>query len=61
MVSAPVMEMGAGSPMGSRERCGQLPFPGNIALSLTGRHVFLKMLKTERKIKFDTAGLLASA
>lgn len=44
MVSAPVMGMGASSPMGSRDRCGQLPFPGNVTLSWTGAYTFFNTL-----------------
>ena len=56
MVSAPTMGTGASSPIDSSDRCGQLPFPENITLSLRGGHVFFNMLKEEQKIRYDIFG-----
>lgn len=60
MVSAPIMGIAASSPMDSRDRCGQLPFPGNTTLSLRGGHVFFNILKKEQKTRCDIFGNLPS-
>lgn len=51
MVSTPVIGMCASSPMGSRDRCGQLPFPGNVTLSWTGVYTFFNMLQREETVR----------
>lgn len=51
--SAPTMDTGVSSSMDSRDRCGQLPFPENITLSLREGRVFFNMLKREQKIRLD--------
>lgn len=51
--SAPTMDTGVSSSMDSRDRCGQLPFPENITLSLRGGRDFFNMLKREQKIRLD--------
>lgn len=44
MASAPTMGTGTRSPLDSRDRCGQPPFPEHTVRSLRGGHVFLSML-----------------
>lgn len=60
MASAPTMGTGVSSSVDSRDRCGQLPFPENITLSLRGGHVFFNMLKREQKIRLDMFGNVLS-
>lgn len=55
-LSAPTMGTGTSSLLGSRDRCGQLPFPENAILSPGGGHVFFNMLRKERKIALDVFG-----